>query len=147
MKFWIPFILIIAFYTAGIILMKQPNIEWLKNAGIAHQEEYTYTDKDGEEHECESLIEIKGVGDVLTYKDIYLASIAFFVPAMIIGMIVFGENGDNFPTSKESLMHIVFANCILGVLLIWLTSKENIPSTIFYWLGIVSAMFLAKLND
>ena len=147
MKFWLPFILTVAFYFSGAFFIKQPDIEKLKNMGIAHQEEYTYVDRYGEEHDDETLIEIKGIGGILTYKDIYGAAVALIVPSMFVGWLIFGSNGERTPSSKDSLKHIMFADCILGLLLIWLTSKENIPSTILYWLGIISAGFWAYYND
>lgn len=128
-----------------MFFIKPTNIELLKESEIASQEEYTYYDNDGEEHEEESLIEVTGIGKILTYKDIYFASIAMFLIAIIIGAIVF--EGGIETRSEDSLCHIIFANCVLGVLLIWLTSKETIVSTIFFWLGIIAAYIARKLTN
>lgn len=133
--FWI--VLALVFYFSGAFFMENPDIEPLKNKGIAKQEEYYYEDSDGEEHEGQTLIEIKGIGRVLTYSDIYLASIPLFLIAIFIGGFVL-NNGEVFRNPDE-LKHVIFANCILGVLLIWLTTKGNIPSTVLFWLGIIAA--------
>lgn len=68
---------------------KTPDIESLKQSGIATQEEYTYLDSEGEEHEGETLVEITGIGKILTYSDVYFAPIPLFLLAMLIGAFVF----------------------------------------------------------
>lgn len=131
--------LALVFYTTGFFFVKPMDIDSLKEAGIATQEEYTYIDQDGEEHEDETLITINKIGKILTYKDIYLASVPMLLIAMVIGAVLFGSGMKT--TSNDSLRHIIFANCVLGVLLIWLTSKGTIISTLSFWLGIISAYF------
>lgn len=123
--------LVLAFYFAGAFLIPKQDIQSLKDAGIANQEEYAYTDSEGEEHEGETLIEFKGVGRVLTYSDIYLASIPMLFFSVIFAKFIFDD-------SKE-MECMIFGNCVLGLLLIWLTSKDTIVSTILFWLGIFAA--------
>ena len=129
-------LLTLLFYVAGVFCMKTPNVEELRQSGVATQEEYTYVDSEGEEHEGETLIDITGIGRVLTYKDVYLA--------LIIGAFLFTKEGDI--VNSGELRHVVFANCIIGVFIIWLTPKTNILSTILYWLGIVSSYLAIKKN-
>ncbi|MBO4588404.1 MAG: hypothetical protein J5711_05830 [Bacteroidales bacterium] len=129
-------ILTLVFYIAGIFFMKPTDIEGLKEKGVAQQEEYTYEDSDGDEHEGLTLISIAGVGKILTYKDIYISSVSIWLLAMIIGCFL--EKG--VETEGEKLFkYIIISNCVLGVLLIRLTTKEFILSTIFFWLGIITA--------
>ena len=130
----------VVFYIIGMLLVKKENYDVVSCA----REEYVYVNSDGEEQEGESLLNISGIGRVLTYRDVYYASVSMFIIAMVIGGILLG---DGFKTkSDESLPHIIFANCVLGMLLIWLTSKETVLSTILFWLGIVSAYFAAEKN-
>lgn len=125
----------VAFYTIGIFFIERNHIEPLKQLGYAEQEEYSYVDNDGEEHEAETLIKIDGLGKILTYQDVYLASIPMFILALIFG--VFVSNGKL--ESVDEVKYVVFANCILGALLIWLTTRGNWIATLFFWFGIVAA--------
>lgn len=144
-SYW-PLILALVFYFAGVPFIHQGGVEHLKVMGIVNQEEYTYADSDGEEHEGETLMEVKGVGIVLTYKNVYFASVPMFFIAMFIGMIIF-NHFDSRVKSEDSLKHIVFANCILGLILICLTTKQNIIPTILFWLGIISAASYKETNN
>lgn len=137
-----PLILALVFYFVGAVLVNQGDIDSLKEMGVVNQEEYTYTDSDGEEHEGETLMEVKGVGEVLTYKDIYSSSIPIFFAALILSSILF--KGSN---NGMQIKFIIFANCILGFLLIWLTTKQNIIPTILFWLGIISAASYKETNN
>lgn len=127
----------LVFYFVGAIFIPPDKIEYLKHDGYAEQEKYTYTDDDGEEHEDLSLIKIDGLGKIFTYKDIYFMSIPMFVIAMVFGALVFGKGIET--DSVESLRHIIFANCVLGVLLIRLTTKDCAWATAFFWIGIIAA--------
>ena len=145
--FWL--ILTLVLYFVGFFLIKSPDTRILKEAGLAEQEEYVVTDQDGEEYFTESLIDVKGLGKVLTYHEIYLSSIPLFFVSMFLGCIIF--NGGEISTTRMSIRHAIFANCILGLLLIWVTSKANIPSTVLFWLGIftagISLLFEHKENE
>ena len=145
--FWL--VLMLVLYFTGFFLIKSPDVRILKDAGLAEQEEYIVTDQDGEEYFEESLIDIKGLGKVLTYQEIYLFSIPLFFASMFLGCIIF--NGGEISTSKMDIKHAIFANCVLGLLLIWVTTKENILPTILFWLGIftagISLMFEKKEID
>lgn len=132
---WFKLFLPVAFYVAGIAFIERNNIEPLKQLGYAEQEEYSYVDRDGEEHEDETLIKIDGLGKILTYQNVYLASIPMFILALIFG--VFVNNGKL--ESVDEVRYVVFANCILGALLIWLTTRDNWIATFFFWLGIIAA--------
>lgn len=131
-------ILSIVFYTIGILCMNRQEVDYLKHIGIAEQNEYTYTTSDGEEHEGETLIDIQGLGPILTYRDVYLSSPALFVFAIVIGCFSTGQQ----PTKTDSdrqLDFVVFMNCILAYFLIRLTTHENLYSTIFFCVGILAA--------
>lgn len=143
--FWL--VLTLVLYITGFFLIKSPDVGILKKAGLAEQEEYIVTNQDGEEYFAESLIDVKGLGKVLTYQEIYLFSIPLFFASMFLGCIIF--NGGEISTTRMSIRHAIFANCILGLLLIWVTSKANIPSTVLFWLGIFTAgiSLLFEHND
>lgn len=136
-------LLSIVLYFAGLFLSPRQNIDLLKEFGMAKQEYTIYYDSDGDEHESESLIEICGIGPVLTYTDVYLAALPFLIVACLLGKIIFN--------STDELRFMIFTNCVLGVLLLWLTSKPHILSTVLYWSGIVTASFIpnnhAKQRD
>lgn len=140
-----PLILAIVLYTIGILLIPQSDFSVLKKYNLAEQDEYTYYDSDGEEHEGSSLVVIANVGKILTYKDVYFMSLYIFVLAMFFGSIIMGKGPKT--TSLESLQHIIFANCILGVVLIILTQKQTILPTIFFWFGIISAYIASQIKD
>jgi hypothetical protein len=145
--FWL--VLTFVVYLVGFILMKSPDVSQLRKSGLGERDEYFVTNADGEEYISESLIRIDGVGKVLTYKDVYLSSIPLFFASMFLGCIIF--NGGEISTSKMDIKHAIFANCVLGLLLIWVTTKENILPTILFWLGIftagISLMFEKKEID
>ena len=132
-------------YTVGASLIDHYDIEHLKNMGYAEQEEYLYEDSNGDEHEGKTLVEISGIGKVLTYEDIYFAPIIMFIFAMLFGGLVFYE-GVVFE-SRYEIEHVIFANCILGVLLVWLTTKSNVIPTILFWLGNVAALIVIKTSN
>lgn len=124
----------LAFYFTGFFLIEPTDIEQLRAEGVAEKEEYVYTDSEGEEHEGQTLITVKGLGEVLTYKDVYMSSIPLFILSMIFGKIAL--NSDN------ELGCAAFANCIIGVFLLWLTSRTTIISTAMFWAGILSVGFV-----
>lgn len=132
--------LAVAFYFAGAFLIPKQDVDSLS---YANQEEYDYDDDEGEEHTSVSLIRIDGIGKVYTYKDIYCMSVPMFVLAMVFGVAVF-----NRKDTDTSLRCIILANCVLGVLLIRLTTKDFIWPTVFLWLGIVTAWIVTIIpND
>lgn len=131
-------VLSVFLYLAGLFLIHKPNIEHLKHCGVVSQEQIFYYDSDGDEHESESLIEVRGIGRILTYTDIYIATIPFLIISLVLAKIVFN--------STDEVRFVIFTNCILGVLLLWLTSQSNVISTILYWSGIISASLIPK-ND
>ena len=131
-------VLSIIFYTIGAFCMNRQNIDYLENIGIAEQKEYTYTDSEGDEHEGETLIDLQGVGTILTYRDVYLSSPALFVLAIVIGCISTGQKPLETDSDRQ-LDFVVFMNCILAYFLIRLTTHGNLYSTIFFCLGILAA--------
>ncbi len=130
----------IAFYVSGLFLIPNENIDHLKRIGYAEQHEYTWYDSDGEEHEDETLITIDGVGRILTYKDLYFSAITLFVPALVLGGIVFGQR-------VNGIKCLIFCNCLIGVTLLKLTTSQHLTSTILYWTGIAAAFFCIKLGE
>lgn len=130
----------IAFYISGMFFMPKENIEYLKRIGYASQEEYTWTDREGEEHEDVTLISIDGIGKVLTYDNIYLSLIVLSVPSLVIGRLLFGEY-------VNEIKCLIFCNSLIGITLLALSTREHIMSNILYWLGIVSACFCTKLGE
>ena len=134
MKFDVTLLLLIltmCLYFAGVFFIHEDETA-LSNYGI--QREHTfYVDREGEEHEEEGLLEFEGIGKVLSYKDIYLS------PFLLIIGSVFLAKALHINTNDISCL--IYTNCILGFLLIWLTTRSNLTSTILYWLGIISAYF------
>ncbi len=142
MKLFTPtaiLILSVLLYSAGIFFIHKPNIEHLKQRGIANQEQLLNYDANGDEYESESLIEVRGIGRVLTYYDIYIATIPFLIISLVLAKIIFNVN--------DEVKFVIFTNCILGILLLWLTTKLNAISTILYWSGIIAASFIPKANE
>jgi len=129
-------ILVLVFYFSGAFLMEPVNVEPLAEKGLASD------DYDNEN----SLMEIKGIGTILTYRNVYLASIPMLLIAPIIGILLYKKGEITNSNNDEQIGWIIFGNCILGLLLLPLTSKGNIPSTVLFWLGIIAATFLKKPN-
>lgn len=127
----------IILYIVGIFMMESQDISELEKFGHASQEEYVYTTSDGEEREDVSLISIKGIGKVLTYPDVYFAPIVLIVAAGVLAKIMF---------DTEDLKYVVFANWVIGLFLLYLTSKQNIISTVLYWCGIILASFATNAD-
>ena len=132
---WFKLFLPVVFYFVGAAFIEKNTIDPLKRLGYAEQEEYSYVDRDGEEHEDETLIKIYGLGKILTYQDVYLASIPMFTLALLFGVFVHNGKLENV----DEVKYVVFANCILGAFLIWLTTRDNWIATLFFWLGIIAA--------
>lgn len=132
-------LLVMAFYLFGLLLIPKQKTESLKRHGMIKQEQIIYTDTDGEEREDESLIEVVGVGQVLTYRDIYWATIPFLIVACVLAKVIFN--------STDEIRFMIFTTSILGLLLVWLTSKPNVVSTILYWCGIITASFIPKKHE
>lgn len=132
-------VLSVVLYLAGLLLIHKPNIEHLKHCGVVNQEQILYYDSNGDEHESESLIDVRGIGRILTYTDIYIATIPFLIISLVLAKIVFN--------STDEVRCVIFTNCILGVLLLWLTSKPNVISTILYWGGIITASLIPENNE
>lgn len=126
-------------YFAGAFFIKGNDLSYLSKIGVASQEEYTYYDNDGEE--SETLITLEGLGKVLTYSDVYIASVPMIVVFLTIGRIVFGDKD-----GRLQLETVIFGNCVLGVLLIYVTSKENILPTILFWVGIIIATITREIR-
>ena len=129
-----------AFYISGIFFLPEENIEYLKRIGYASQEEYTWTDREGEEHENVTLLSIDGVGKVLTYNTIYLSLIVLSIPSLVVGRLLFGEYANEIKC-------LIFCNTLIGITLLALSTREHIMSNILYWLGIISACFCTKLGE
>ncbi len=123
------------FYFGGMILCPPEDIQPLQGQGYAEQKEYSWVGKDGEEHNGLTLIKINGIGHVFTYNDIYGSAIALFIPFLIIGKALYGKN-------QDELKSIVFGNCVIGLLLIGLSAKSHVASTIMFWVGIISANYI-----
>ncbi|MDE6247524.1 MAG: hypothetical protein K2M41_06755 [Muribaculaceae bacterium] len=132
-------ILSIVFYIAGLFAMQKIDIEELKKTGAAEQEITTYINSDGEEQESESFIEIDGIGPLLTYKDIYLSVIPFTIISCILGRMIFN--------STDEIRFMIYTNCIIGLLLVWLTTWANALSTILYWCGVIAGSFIPNSED
>lgn len=132
----------IAFYSAGVICMMKPDSETLNRSGLGEQEEYTYYDSEGEEHTSVLLYNIEGVGKILTYRDAYFLCIPLFVISLFFNRIAYGEEKHG----EHEFHTVIFDNCLLGVLLIYMTTKGYILSTVFYWLGIIAAD-IARVKD
>lgn len=143
---WFKCLLPVVFYTVGATFIEKNNIEPLKRIGYAEQEEYSYYDRDGEEHEDETRIKIDGLGKILTYKDVYLESIPMFIYAVIFAS--FSSILNNGKLRNVGVFNcVIFANCILGILLISLTTRSNWSATLFFWLGIIAAYINLGIRD
>lgn len=75
--------------------------------------------------------------NVLTYNNIYFAAIPMCIVSLAMGMIFFG---------KENYQNAIIANGVLGLLLIWITSKGTVIATILYWLSLVSLHYVFKTD-
>lgn len=140
MKIDVPYVLLLlsfCFYFAGICLIRQDDSNVKGN--VIHQESVVYMDRDGEIQEDEGLIEIEGIGRVLSYLDIYLCTIPFLIVSCILGRVIFN--------STDEVRFMIYTNCIIGLLLIWLTTKTNAISTILYWCGIITASYIHKKEN
>lgn len=131
-EWMLPIAIII--YFVGAFFMPKQNEEASK---YANREVYEYYDSDGEEHDALSLIHIDGVGKVYTYADVYKFSIPLVLISTVLSIFFFGS-------SKYEIECIIMSNCVLGVLLLRLTSSESILSTLLFWLGIIVAKISLK---
>lgn len=134
---WFKLSLPIILYIVGVVFIQRNDIDRLKYLGYAEQEEYTYVDRNGVEHEDESLIKIDGLGKILTYQDVYLSSIYMFILAIVFGLLM----NEGTLEGVDQFRYVIFANCIIGALLVWLTTSDNWIATVFFWLGIIAAYF------
>jgi len=122
-------LLTVLFYVAGVLVMVIPD---KKEPGSIGQEEYQYTRRDREKRPGISLHNVKGLGKVLTYEDVYWGSVSLFLPALICGLLVFGKK-------RDELNVLIFTNCMIGVFLIRVTDAGHIIPTLLFWGGIIMA--------
>lgn len=140
--FW--FIMPLVLYAVGAILMKTPDLGRLREVGLTHQEEHVIVNPDGGEYYAtDSMVEIDGIGSILTYRDLYYFAVPLFFASLFLGCLIFKGT---ISTSEMDTRHVIFSHCILGLLLIWVTSKENIPSTVLYWLSIFAVGICAMME-
>lgn len=135
----VTLLIVFLFYLIGLFVAPNIDIDRAKRLGIIKQECEVYIDNDGEEHEYEPLIEIIGYGRVLGYKDIYIATIPFLLVSCILAKIIF--------RSTDELRFMIYTSCILGLLLIILTTRQSILSTILYWCGIFTAAYILHYDE
>ena len=133
------------FYLAGAFLMNGVSVEKVNELGYAKQQPYFYTDKNQEIIEGGGLIEVEGIGKVITYQDVYFGAIVISFLSLIFGAIIFYRDRSDM-TNLEGLGYWMFGNCIVGAFLIALTTKANIPSTILFWLGVLSIEYARILE-
>ena len=62
-----------------------------------------------------------------------------FLLAALFGHFIFNKD--------DTINYAMLANCVLGVLLVRLTSTGNIISTILFWLGIIAASFTREPKE
>lgn len=117
------FITLCLYLTGGFLIREEET--------SVQRESFVYYDSEGEEYEGEKLIEIEGIGKVLSYSDIYLSTLSFLIISAILAKVIFNNSSPEW--------FLIYTNCILGLLLIWLTTKSNVISTILYWCGIITA--------
>ncbi len=118
-------------YMLGALFIPKSNSDKLKQTGLAYQEEYTWVDKEGEEHEEQSLLTVYGVGRVLTYVDVYSSLIVLFIPILVAGRLIYGECQDERRT-------LLLGASIIGFGLISISTTENVVSSVCYWVGIIA---------
>lgn len=124
-------------YSVGVCFIAEEKPQHiLGETTIVPRKEYVYTDSEGEEHESKTLIEMRGIGKIITFKDIYLSAVSLMIPILIVGRITLGNSNE--------LQHLLFGFCIIGVFLVWVSTKHNTLSVILYWLCI---MTLSLLNN
>ena len=116
--------------------MNGVSVENVNELGYAKQQPYFYTDKNQEIIEGGGLIEVEGIGKVITYQDVYIGAIVISFISLIFGAIIFYRDRSDM-TNLEGLGYWMFGNCIVGAFLIALTTKANIPSTILFSLGLL----------
>lgn len=130
-KSWL-LILSVVLYFVGAAFIPNESVERLKSLGYAEQNDYTWIDHGGEEHEDRSTLKIEGVGKVLTYRELYSFSCVLIIPILLIGRWLFGK-------SQDELRTIIFGNSLIGIGLIVVSTKAHLMSTIMFWLGIIAA--------
>lgn len=127
-------ILVVGLYIGGGFALPHTK-EYIQDTGVIHQTEMIYADDEGEEREDVSLIEIEGIGKVLDYKNIYIeATISLLIISCLLGRVIFN--------STDEIRFMIYTNCVLGILLLCLTTKPYMLSTFLYWCGIIVASFL-----
>ena len=87
---------------------------------------------------------LEAAAGIISYKTLYLAPILLNFLAMFIGGFVLND-GEVF-NNPDQFKYAVFSNCILGSLLVFMTTEETIVPTILFWLGILAAHHGIKID-
>ena len=122
-------------YVIGGLFIKENDYDLLIKKNVLLNE---YSMDDEQPHFIKP--KIKGIGAVITYNTLYLSAIPLSILAMLLGGIIY-NNWKVFENTNE-LEDVLFVNCIIGLLLIFTTSKPTIIPTIFYWCAIISGYII-----
>lgn len=83
--------------------------------------------------------ESKAIGRVLTYKDIYLTA-----PLMSAIVLIFGEI---VLKKADEIKYMIFGECLLGCLLLSITTTDKAIPTILYWVCVVIIGYCYKRSE
>lgn len=111
--------------------MPQVDLEKLTNKHNIQIQNTSYEDSEGNEHEQITIGNLEGLGAIIDYRKAYLFAVPLLVVSAILGLIIFNDR-------RYEFKYLLFGNCLLGVLLIILTSRGFGWSTLMFWLGNVT---------
>lgn len=92
----------------------------------------------------------KDYGYIITYQEIYEVPLLIIIgyPISIFILVLTAGHKDPLKTpAEEALRYIIYANSIIGIVLIFVTSKDFIAPTILYWCGIITANITCNIED
>lgn len=124
------FVAMIGFYFIGFFLIPSTDLSYLTRVNAFNDK--VYTDDDEWLTSDEYSMNIKGIGKVVTYRELYYAPMLLCIWFVIAGV-------DN----KKSVPFMV---SIIGILLIYLTTIDKIIPTVCFWLSLIAFYICIRVD-
>lgn len=115
----------IAFYFIGFFFIPSSDLSYVVDSKIMNTIGHIHPDEEGGYSIDDYSIEIKGIGKILTYKELYITPMLLCIWFVIAG-------------AYNNKMSVPFMVSIIGIFLIYLTTIDRIIPTVCFWLSLIA---------
>ena len=126
------FVAMIGFYFIGFFFIPSSDLSYVVDSKIMNTIGHIHPDEEGDYNIDDYSIELKGIGKILTYKELYITPMLLCIWFIIAGV-------DN----KKSVPFMV---SIIGILLIYLTTRDKIIPTVCFWLSLIALYISIRVD-